>query len=114
MTDAERTEYEKGREDEISALESTLAAAWLSDNAPADGQAGSSCATSVCSTETHCCGTSTPKSGAYVTATLEDICADSTSLLYTDGLGRQYDHVCSYAAKLALSVATLAAFHTLA
>jgi len=114
MTAAERTTYEKGREEEVAALESTLAVAWLKDNAPTSGAEGSSCETSVCTTSTHCCGTSTPKTGAYVTPTLDDICVDSTTLKFTDGLGREYDHVCSSAAKLLLSVATLAAFHTLA
>lgn len=76
MTAEERTTFESGRTDEVKALESTLAAAWLDDHAPADGAAGSSCATAKCTTTTQCCGVSTPKTGRYVTKTLEDICAD--------------------------------------
>jgi len=37
MTAAERTTYNDGRKTEITALESTLAAAWLADHAPTDG-----------------------------------------------------------------------------
>merc|ERR1711976_226800 len=116
MTASERSTFDSGRSTEVSQLESTLAAAWLSSNAPTAGQAGSSCATDVCTNAAHCCGTSTPKTGAYVTATLNDVCVDSTSLLYTDGLGRQYDHVCSSFAQKILATASAArvAFYSIA
>lgn len=114
MTAAERTTYESGRTSEVSALESTLAAAWIKDHAPADGEAGSSCATTRCSTTTQCCGDSTPQTGAYVVASLSDICADSTTLVYTDALGRKYDHVCAAQKILATATAAFAAFYALA
>jgi hypothetical protein len=114
MTAAERTAFDAARADEVSSLESTLAAAWLSSNAPADGQPGSSCSTTACSTTTHCCGTSTPKTGAYVTETLTDICVDSTTLVYTDGLGREYNHVCAAKKLLSIAAAGLAALYALA
>lgn len=114
MTAAERAAFDAGRADEIASLESTLAAAWLSSNAPAAGSPGSSCGTNACTDTAHCCGESTPKTGAYVTATLTDICADSTTLLYTDGLGREYNHVCAAQKILSIGAAALAAFYALA
>jgi len=114
MTAAERTTYESGRTSEVAALESTLAAAWLKDHEPADGEAGSSCATSRCSSTSHCCGDSTPKTGAYVVESLTDICADSSTLVYTDALGREYDHVCAAKKLLVTTAAALAAFAALA
>lgn len=113
MTAAERQTYESGRKSEVSALESTLAAAWIKDHAPADGEAGSSCATSRCSDTSHCCGNATPKTGAYVVESLEDICADSTNLTYTDALGREYVHVCGAQKILAAATAAFAAFYAL-
>jgi len=114
MSKSDRDAYEKGRESEVSALESSLAAAWINDNKPADGAAGADCSTSKCSGANQCCGVSTPKTGAYVTATLTDICADEATLLYTDGLGRQYNHVCGAQQLLVASAAAIAAFAVLA
>jgi len=82
MTASERATFESGRASDISALESSLAVAWLEDNVPASGEEGSSCETVACGASTQCCGTSTPRTGAYVNPTLENICVDSTSLEY--------------------------------
>jgi len=115
MTAEERGYFDGNRTSDVAALEATLAAAWLSENAPTAGEAGSSCETDACTDSTHCCGTSTPRSGAYVTPTLDNICVDSSTLEYTDGLGRIYDHVCANAMKmLATSTAALAAMYSLA
>jgi len=113
MTAEERTTYESGRTEEVAALESSLAAAWLKDHAPADGVAGSSCSTTKCTTSAQCCGISTPKTGRYVTETLEDICADSSTLVYTDALGREYDHVCGAQRMLVAAAAAVAALAAL-
>lgn len=95
MTEAEREEFDDARVSEIRAAESSLAAAWMEANEPAAGEAGSSCAVNKCTDPSHCCGTSTRKIGANVNDPLENICADETSLEYTDGLGREYTHECN-------------------
>jgi len=116
MTASERTTFESGRTSDIAALESTLAVAWLEDNVPAAGEEGSSCETTACTTSTHCCGTSTPRTGAYVNPTLENICVDSTGNLEYTLLDITYDHVCgSGAYKMAATMAaTAAALYSLA
>jgi hypothetical protein len=122
MTASERTTFESGRASDIAALESTLAVAWIGSNIPAAGEEGSSCEgsdgnadLSLCTTSTHCCGTSTPRTGAYVNPTLENLCVDSTSLEYSL-LDITYDHVCASGAyKMAATMAaTVAALYSLA
>jgi len=59
-----------------------------------------------CTNEAHCCGVSTPKGNFVATddEKLSNICVDKTTLAYTDGLGREYTHVC-LAAKLMAAAA---------
>jgi len=113
MTDEERGAFDEARVSEIKASESSLAAAWMEDNEPTAGNEGSSCAVNKCTDPDHCCGTSTRKVGANVNDPLENICVDSTDLAYTDGLGREYTHVCNSFAK-GLTTATAAAVATAA
>jgi len=114
MTDDERSEFVKARKDQVAALESSLAAAWLKDHAPAAGKPGSSCAGELkCTAMEHCCGKSTRKDGAFVNEPLEDICVDKSTLLFTDDLGREYTHVCAAQKIMATAAAALVAAYSL-
>jgi len=81
MTASERAAFETGRASDVAALEASLAVAWLADNQPTGTAEGTSCETTVCEGANQCCGTSTPRSGAYVTPALENICVDQTTLV---------------------------------
>lgn len=110
MSAEERLAFEKARKDQVSALESSLAAAWIKDHAPSAGEAGSSCAGELkCTFEGHCCGKSTRVDGAFVNEPLESICADKTTLKFSDDLGREYTHVCELANKLMVGTAAVLA-----
>jgi len=110
MTEEERSEFNQARVSEIRASESSLAAAWMLANAPSAGEEGSSCAVNKCTDPDHCCGTSTLKIGANVNDPLEDICVDSETLEYEDGLGREYTHECNSESFAKLTKAASAAF----
>lgn len=43
MNDDEKTNFKNSRAEEIASLESVLAAAYINDNPPEDGEAGSGC-----------------------------------------------------------------------
>jgi len=114
MTTEERLTFENGREEARASTKATLTAAFIKDNAPAAGEEGSDCGTGPdkCTTETHCCGTATPKENAagVTTDQIETICAVESTGEYTDSLGREYKHECNGAkALLASATAVLAA-----
>lgn len=116
MTVEERSEFKKGREEKVKSLESTLAAAWLKDNAPKAGEEGSECSSSSvkCSNPDHCCGTGTPKVGAFVNDKLENICAaNAGEMIYRNDLGEEYDFECSAKKMVATAAACLAAAYSL-
>jgi len=109
---ANRTTLGLKEVEETKKTKSTLTAAWLKTNKPAAGKVGSACsATEACTTETHCCGTATPKKVASVDAydKIEGICADKKLGTYTDGLKRDYTHECGAKALLASATAVFAA-----
>jgi len=70
MDSDEKASYKKVRDEEVKKEESSLAAAWIKNNVPKDGEVGSACNEETipakCSAATHCCGTATPKEGAFV------------------------------------------------
>lgn len=113
MTDEDREIFHDNRKTQIRALESTLAAAWIENNQPVSGEAGSSCAELKCTNVDHCCGTSTPKVGAFVNDKLENVCVDKNSLLYVDSLGREFDHVCAATKMMVSAVAAATALYSL-
>jgi len=76
MTASERATFESSRSADVAALESTLAVAWLESNAPTGTDEGTSCETTVCEGANQCCGDSVPRTAAYVTPTLTNICVD--------------------------------------
>lgn len=70
MTEDDIKEFAKNWDEESQKEASSLAAAWIKNNAPKDGDVGSACNAETipakCTTPTHCCGTATPKEGAFV------------------------------------------------
>jgi len=106
MDAEEREEYRKARKEVIGQEEAALAAAFLKDNKPAESSLGGFCGTKSgenegdddivvkCFNIAHCCGTSTPKDGAFVNEPLKNICADKTTKVFVDGLGAEYTHEC--------------------
>lgn len=131
MDDDEREAFNTNWDEEQQAKKSALAAAWVKENMPGAGEEGSACdggstdssndsmvdallgeqggTYGKCTTETQCCGDSTQTDDD--TNKLENVCVDSTSLSYTDPLGRTYTHVCQ-AAKLFAAAAAAATLCT--
>jgi hypothetical protein len=119
MVPNERDIFDAAQKEEKKKLKATLTAAWVKDNTPAAGQAGSSCASAnPCAGENHCCGTATPKgaSGSFsfpnvsgnVDGKLENVCADKTVLAFTNEIGIEYSHVCGASKLIATAGALLA------
>ena len=113
--DAEAREaFTEAGETEVAAKKAALTAAFMESNKPAagSGDEGADCAgeTATCG-ESQCCGVSTPKGNAVgvTDGQLEDICVDSTTKKYTDGLGREYTHLCDGAKALLASASALVA-----
>lgn len=109
--DARKT-WNESDEAEVEKNNKALVAAFMKDNAPASGKDGSTCSGETeCGVETQCCGVSTPEGNSVgvTTGQLDDICVDKTSLKYTDGLGRQYKHMCDGAKALLASASALIA-----
>lgn len=98
-----RETFDEAQETETEKEKNALAVAWLDDNKPAAGEPGSSCGTG-CTTDGHCCGTSTPKDNAdgVTDGQATNVCSATTG--WTDGLGTEYTHVC--AAKKLIATAT--------
>lgn len=114
MDKEKQQEYIKGRNIEISRLESTLAAAWLADNAPKDGEDGGPCLEGrKCNDPNHCCGNAAPQTGKFVKKTLENVCASKVTLVYTNDLGEGYTHTCLAKNIAATAAAALAAAYAL-
>lgn len=107
-------EYVKGRNIDIAKLESSLAAAWLADNAPEAGEDGGPCLDgNRCNDANHCCGDAAPQTGKFVKKVLENVCASKTTLVYTNDLGEGYDHTCLAKNLAATAAAALAAAYAL-
>jgi len=98
-----RETFDEAQVEETDKEKNALAVAWLDDNKPAAGEPGSSCG-SGCTTEGHCCGTSTPKENASGDTAGQATNVCSTTSGWIDGLGTKYTHVC--AAKKLLATAT--------
>jgi len=77
------------------------------------GEDGSSCAELKCTNEYHCCGTSTPKEGKFVNEKLESVCVNKDTLVYTDSLGREFNHVCAATKMFVSAVAAATALYSL-
>jgi hypothetical protein len=106
---AAREAFEEAAVAAVEATRATLTAAWVEANAPDAGTEGGACSASApCTVEPLCCGTATPTSNAVgvTTGEITGICADKT---YTDGLAREYGHVCAAKALLASATAIFAA-----
>jgi len=82
MTDEDRVAFAKTWDEEEKKEVSALAAAWVKANPPKEGEVGSACKTETlppsCPTATHCCGTATPKDGAFVKEAKKNICVVRT------------------------------------
>jgi len=114
MTGNDRERFDKSRNDEVKALESSLAAAFIKDKRPDAGAEGSSCSKETkCTNAAHCCGTAKPVANAFVTPAIEGICVSSTSGTYTDGLGREYTHTCGARALIATAAAAVTMAYSL-
>jgi len=105
-----REAWDEEQETETASTKDAITNAWLEDNKPAAGEAGSSCAAGgSCTTSTHCCGTSTPSDNAagVTDGQLSNTCA--TTAGWTNGLGTSYNHVCAANKLIATATAIFAA-----
>jgi hypothetical protein len=114
MTGNDREQFDKLRNDEIKALESSLAAAFIKDTRPEAGKEGSECSKEVkCTNSAHCCGTAKPVKNAFVTPEITGICVSTATGSYTDGLGREYTHTCGARALIATAAAAVTMAYSL-
>lgn len=106
-----RETFDETQEAETEKETAALAVLYLEDNPPAAGEAGSACVAGACTTETHCCGTSTPSGNAagVTDGQNTNVCAAAGS--YTDILTQSYTHVCGAQKLLATAGAVLAAVY---
>jgi len=117
MTKEERTAWAENFAEQAEKNASALAAAWIKENEPEAGKEGGQCNASGMKCEAgQCCGTSTPKGNAdgVTDGEMTNICvvsADQKTGAYTDGLGREYTHVCFAQRLIATAAAAITAFY---
>lgn len=113
---AARETFDAAQADAQAKLKSTLTVAWVKDNKPVAGEAGSACsASNKCTDKTHCCGTATPKGNAAgsTDGQIEGVCASKTGTLTFPKIGKEYTHVCGAKALIAGAATLLAAAYAL-
>lgn len=97
MKAEDKAAYKKTRDEENKKEAASLAAAWIKANVPKDGEVGSACNAETipakCSAATHCCGTATPKDGAFVKES-QTICNVRTAVTFNDQLGEPFTFKC--------------------
>lgn len=111
MTADDITEFKKTWDEESKKEASSLAAAWIKNNVPKDGEVGSACNEETipaqCTSPTHCCGTATPKQGAFVKEK-KTLCAIRNRAVYEDQLGEEFTFLCQEMAKTIAATAATA------
>jgi len=93
----DKAAFKKNWDEESKKEAASLAAAWIKANVPKVGEVGSACNAetipATCPTATHCCGTATPKDGAFVKES-KKICNIRTLGTFNDQLGEPFTFKC--------------------